>query len=34
MARFLTQPPIRSGMPLGGVGAGSIELRPDGEFHE
>ena len=34
MAHFLTTPPVRSGMPLGGIGAASIELRPDGEFHE
>ena len=34
MARIITHPPVRSGMPLGGIGAGSVELRPDGEFHE
>ncbi len=26
-------PQVRSGMPLGGLGTGSIELQPDGEFH-
>ena len=34
MAILRTHPPMRSGMPLGGIGAGSVELRPDGEFHE
>lgn len=33
MAVFTTHPPVRSGVPLGGLGTGSIELRPDGEFH-
>ncbi|MBR3178293.1 MAG: hypothetical protein IKF49_02175 [Clostridia bacterium] len=33
MTVFMTRPPICSGVPLGGLGTGSIELRPDGEFH-
>ncbi len=33
MARFVTQQHQESGLPLGALGAGSIELRPDGEFH-
>ncbi len=23
-----------SGIPLGGIGTGSVEIRPDGQFHE
>lgn len=34
MATFITTPLQRSGIPLGALGAASIELRPDGEFHE
>lgn len=34
MATLTTKPQQRSGVPLGALGAGSIELRPDGEFHE
>ena len=34
MAKFTTTPMQRSGIPLGALGAASIELRPDGEFHE
>ncbi|MBR3271748.1 MAG: hypothetical protein IKI59_07455 [Clostridia bacterium] len=33
MATYVTRPPIQSGVPLGGIGTGSVELRPDGEFH-
>ncbi len=34
MSKIVTRAPIRSGMPLGGIGTGSVELRPDGEFYE
>ena len=34
MATFHTTPAQNSGIPLGGIGTGTIELRPDGEFHE
>ena len=34
MAKFHTTPAQNSGIPLGGIGTGTIELRPDGEFHE
>lgn len=33
MAVFYTRQQQDSGVPLGGLGTGSIELRPDGEFH-
>lgn len=34
MSKILMGAPVRSGMPLGGIGAGSVELRADGEFYE
>ena len=34
MARITSVKPSESGVALGGIGAGSVELRPDGEFHE
>ena len=33
MARIVTQKASLSGIALGGIGAGSVELMPDGEFH-
>lgn len=33
MAVFHTRQRQDSGVPLGGLGTGSVELRPDGEFH-
>lgn len=33
MATFATRQIQASGLPLGALGGGSIELRPDGEFH-
>ena len=33
MARIETTKPSQSGIALGGIGAGSVELFPDGEFH-
>ena len=33
MASYITRQQPESGVPLGGLGTGSIELRPDGEFH-
>ena len=33
MAKIIMTKPSSSGIALGGVGAGSIELMPDGEFH-
>ena len=33
MAKIIMTKPSSSGIALGGIGAGSIELMPDGEFH-
>ena len=33
MAKIVMTKPSESGIALGGIGAGSVELRPDGEFH-
>ena len=33
MARIIMTKPSESGIALGGIGAGSVELMPDGEFH-
>ena len=33
MARIVTETPQKSGIALGGIGTGSVELFPDGEFH-
>ena len=33
MAKIIMNAPAKSGIPLGGIGAGSVELQPDGEFH-
>ena len=33
MAKIITAKPSGSGTVLGGIGAGSVELFPDGEFH-
>lgn len=33
MAKITTENPSKSGIALGGIGAGSVELLPDGEFH-
>lgn len=34
MIQFTTKSLQTSGIPLGGIGTGSVEIRPDGEFHE
>ncbi|MBR5113012.1 MAG: hypothetical protein IK097_06270, partial [Clostridia bacterium] len=33
MAKIIMTKPSGSGIALGGIGAGSVELLPDGEFH-
>ena len=33
MAKIIMTKPSQSGIALGGIGAGSVELLPDGEFH-
>ena len=33
MAKIIMEKPSGSGIALGGIGAGSVELMPDGEFH-
>ncbi len=33
MAKIIMTKPSSSGIALGGIGAGSVELMPDGEFH-
>ena len=33
MAKIIMEKPSSSGIALGGIGAGSVELMPDGEFH-
>ena len=33
MAKIMMTKPSSSGIALGGIGAGSVELFPDGEFH-
>ena len=33
MARITTTKAHTSGIPLGGIGSGSVELLPDGELH-
>lgn len=33
MAKIIMTKPSESGIALGGIGAGSVELMPDGEFH-
>ena len=33
MAMIVTETPHKSGISLGGIGTGSVELFPDGEFH-
>jgi len=33
MAKITTQKTHKSGIALGGIGSGSVELLPDGEFH-
>ena len=33
MAKIIMTKPSQSGIALGGIGAGSVELMPDGEFH-
>ena len=33
MAVFRTEKPQQTGIALGGIGTGSVELQPDGEFH-
>ncbi|MBQ6266705.1 MAG: hypothetical protein IJK64_02915 [Clostridia bacterium] len=33
MAKIILTKPSQSGIALGGIGAGSVELMPDGEFH-
>lgn len=33
MAKIITTKPHSSGIALGGIGSGSVELMPDGEFH-
>ncbi len=33
MAKITSQKPSQSGIALGGIGTGSVEIRPDGEFH-
>ena len=34
MAKFISRKPQTCGMILGGIGTGSVELFPDGEFHQ
>ena len=34
MATMHSQIEQASGLPLGGLGTGSVEIRPDGYFHE
>jgi len=34
MAKIMAQMEHASGIPLGGLGTGSVEIRPDGYFHE
>lgn len=34
MARIISEAPQLCGIALGGIGTGSVELFPDGEFHE
>ncbi len=33
MAKITMEKPSQSGIALGGIGTGSVEIRPDGEFH-
>ncbi|MCR4578237.1 MAG: hypothetical protein K5784_10075 [Clostridiales bacterium] len=33
MAKIIMTKPSESGIALGGIGAGSVEIMPDGEFH-
>ena len=33
MAKITATKAHTSGIPLGGIGSGSVELLPDGEFH-
>ena len=33
MATIITETQHKSGIALGGIGTGSVELFPDGEFH-
>ena len=33
MAKITTTKPHNSGIALGGIGSGTVELLPDGEFH-
>ena len=33
MAKFSMSKISNSGIALGGIGSGSVELQPDGEFH-
>jgi len=32
--RYVVKPIPESGIPLGGIGTGSFEIRPDGRFYE
>ena len=34
MSRIVSSVQSASGLPLGGMGAGTVEIRPDGHFHE
>ena len=34
MAKFISRKPQSCGIALGGIGTGSVELFPDGEFHQ